>query len=262
MATPINAQTDKSGLRFYEWNGQKLMSVTSYRRVLGMSIQLHTWVLSQAINAAVSTDRGAMGDEDYKKMLWKGARAKRDAAASLGTAVHEAAENNVSAESLPRSDERRAFLLQYEEAMDELGFEVLLNEAQVFNLTLGYAGSLDIIARCSRDLPSYGLKEGDVIVVDLKTGKGIYNDHALQLGMYLDAEFVGGYDPQDDADVEYPLDTAILQSATKMGVLHLRPDEWEYVPIRHDKTLTDAVSAMTVIAQWFAANPTIETLKG
>lgn len=265
MSQPINAQTDDKGLRYYEFNGQKLLSVTSYRRVLGLGFGLHNWVIKQVVDAAVMTDRGPLGDDEYRRSLWKAARAKRDAAANLGTAVHEAAEVGLRAVSLPkdvRPEDVEPFLNQFHLAMNELGFKTLLSEAQVFNLTLAYAGSLDLVVEATKDLPKYGISKGDRIVVDLKTGKGIYNDHALQLGMYFGAEFVGGYDPFDDKDVIYPDQTDILNSVVSTGVLHLRPDEWEYVPIPITDELAAACVDLTRIATWFISHPTIDTLKG
>ena len=132
----------------------------------------------------------------------------------------------------------------------------------MFNLTLGYAGSLDLVGEFMEDLPDYGIKAGERHVVDLKTGKGIYNDHALQLAMYFGAEFVGGFDPFDDKDVQYPDQTDVLQTVSSTGVLHLRPDSWEYVPIPVTDELAAAAVDLTRIATWFINHPTIDTLKG
>ena len=251
MPAPINATTDKSGLRWYEWNGQKLLSATSLRRVLGMGFGLHNWVLKQAIDAAVTTDRGPLGDDEFRRQLWRAARSKRDAAANLGTSVHEAAEMNVQAASLSDLDERKPFLEQYELAQKELGFEALVNECQVFNLTLGYAGSLDLIA----------VKDGKYSVVDIKTGKGMYNDHALQLALYFGAEFVGGYDPIEDKDVLYEAQTDILKKVESTAILHLRPDSYEWVDIPITDELAAAAVDLTRMAHWFAKHPTIDSLR-
>lgn len=257
IPSPINASLDKNGLRFYEFNGQKLMSATSLRRVLGMSFGLHNWAVSQTINAATSM-RGnlaasAMTDEEFKKHLRKTSMTKRDEAASLGTSIHEAAENGVVANDLGPNDVRKPFLIQYEKAQRELGFTVVATEMQVFNLTLGYAGSLDAIFR---------MPDGRFILVDYKTGKGIYNDTALQLALYFGAEFAGGYDPIDNKDVEYPHLTELLKKTESTAILHLRPDEWEYVPIPVTDELAAAAVDLTNMARWFTNHPTLDTLRG
>ena len=266
MGNPINAQTDDTGLRYYTFNDQRLLSATSLRRVLGMGFGLHNWVISQVVAGAVAarTDPSTrtMSDEEYSKVVRKAGTMKRDEAASLGTSVHEAAEAGVRAARLPDTDLRKPYLTQYEAALAELGIEVLLNEAQVFNLSLGYAGSLDFIGRATIDVPKYGIKAGDIPLVDLKTGKGIYNDHALQLALYYGAEFVGGYDPQDDKDVVYVDQTSILKQTTGAAILHLRPDAWDWVPIPITDELAAAAVDLTRLATWFVNHPTLDTLKG
>lgn len=262
MATPTNATTGKDDIRYYEWNGRKLMSATSLRRTLGMAFSLHTWVVKQVIEGAVATDRGPLGDDEYRRLLWKASRSKRDAAASLGTSVHEAAELGVQPSQMSDDDERKPFLEQYEAAIEATGFKVVLNEAQVFNLTHGYAGSLDIIAEATRDLPEYGITKGELVLIDLKTGKGVYNDHALQLALYFGAEFVGGYDPFEDKDVVFDGPTAILNACTQAGVLHIRPDEWEFIPIPQTDELAAAAVDLTRIAGWFKKYPDIKKLIG
>src|SRR3990172_181392 len=54
-------------------------------------------------------------------------------------------------------------------------------EASVFNRTERYAGTLDAIATIG----------GRTLVIDVKSGKGVYPETALQLAAYRWAEFVG-----------------------------------------------------------------------
>lgn len=256
MPSPVNATTNKSGLRFYDYNGQQLLSATSLRRVLGMSFGLHNWAVNQTIEASLSM-RGnlaaqSMTDEEYKKHLRKTSMTKRDEAASLGTSIHEAAEMEVKANDLGPNDVRKPFLVQYELAQKELGFTVVASEMQVFNLTLGYAGSLDAIFR---------MPDGRFILVDYKTGKGIYNDTALQLALYFGAEFAGGYDPLDQKDVEYPHLTDLLGQCESTAILHIRPDSYEWVPIPVTDELAAAAVDLTRMAHWFIKHPDLSTLR-
>ena len=144
MSEPLNARTRDDGLRYYEWNGQSLMSVTSLRRVVGMSIQLHNWAISQVADAALdarhSSELVIASDEDYRKAVRAAGTLKRDLAARLGTSVHEAAAQGIRPSALPDEDERKPHLIRFYEAMESLGWKVVLNEAQVFNLSRGYAG--------------------------------------------------------------------------------------------------------------------------
>lgn len=257
MASPTNATTDKSGLRHYRFNDQKLMSATSLRRVLGMSFGLHNWAVNQVIDAAVA-GRGTQADatftdEEYRKHLRKSSMSKRDEAAALGTSVHEAAENNVLAANLGPKDVRKPFLEQYELAQEKLGFTVEASEVQVFNLTLGYAGSLDAI---------FKMPDGRYVVVDYKTGKGTYNDTALQLALYYGAEFAGGFDMRDNKDVVYEYQSDLLEKCDGAAILHLRPDHWEWIDVPITDELAAAAVDLTRMAGWFIKHPTLASLRG
>ena len=137
MSNPINAQVDTdTGLRYYEFNGQRLVSATSIRKAVGMPNDLHNWVVNKHIDAfldderligeAIAAEAKAMerrikrrdgsaettaeavlrARKAARAVVRKVADSERDTAAALGTAVHEAAEVGVKAEALPDSDER------------------------------------------------------------------------------------------------------------------------------------------------------------
>lgn len=63
--------------------------------------------------------------------------------------------------------------------------EIIWNEATMYSRTHGYGGTADIIAR---------LQVGGTMnyaVIDMKTSKAIYDEVALQLSAYANADFVG-----------------------------------------------------------------------
>jgi hypothetical protein len=247
LPSPVNALTDPdTGLRHYYWNGQELISATSIRRVVGMPFSLANWMVKQVVDAAVANP--GLGAADLRKQ----ATLQRDEAAKLGTAVHEAAESHQPAVSLPDTDERKPFLVQFERWKEAMKPRILVNEAQVFNLKEGYAGSLDMIADV----------KGHRVLIDLKTGKGIYTDHALQLALYYCAEFVGGYDPILDKDVVYEEATKYLNECDSTAILHLRPDSWEWVPIEMTDEVIAAAADMVRFSRFLTNHPTIDTLKG
>jgi hypothetical protein len=232
------------------------MSVTSLRRVVGMSIQLHNWAVGQVVQAATamhgSDEAEAMGDDEFSKAIRKAGTLKRDEAAALGTSVHEAAAMGVRASALPDADERKPYLARYTEAISDLGWKVVLNEAQVFNLSRRYAGSLDFIA--------YDVERNDYVLVDIKTGKGVYPDAALQLDMYRRGEFCGGFDPISEMDVIDEEATDFLHAVERMGVLHLRPEGWEWMPVGITPELTKAADDMMDFAHWVTKYPDMTDL--
>ena len=262
MGSPINATVDPdTGLRIYTFNGVPLISATSSRRVVGMPFALATWQVNQIL-AAAAVMRGTMAEkalsaDEYPKALRKMATQERDAAAALGSSVHEAADLGVYSETLNEDDLRKPFLRSYEAWLrSDMQPEILVSEAQVFHLKEGYAGSLDLIANCTIE----GKRKQTL--VDLKTGKGVYTDHAIQLALYMGAEFIGGYDPIDDLDAMFPTQTQHLMDCETMAVLHLRPDGYQFIEIPYTDRLAAAALDMVRLARFFMDNPDIEKLKG
>ena len=251
QAGPRNAHTDpQSGLRFYRWLDRDLPSVTSIRRMAGLPFGLHNWTIGQVVTAAVehlpdhakrltaaikSTDPVARASTEalIRAELRAAATAERDRAASLGTAVHDAAAAGRLVEDV--DPELRPRLRQYLSWLETSGAELLAAEFQVFNLAVGYAGTVDLICR---------LRDGSVWIVDLKTGKGVYSDHALQLVGYAMAEFVG----QDDI-VDEPL-TELLGQVSGIAVLHLGDEGWEFHRVRWDAETWTAFRGLLAFATW------------
>jgi hypothetical protein len=104
-------------------------------------------------------------------------------------------------------------LRQYLDWLATSKAEILATEFQCWNLGIGYAGTADLLVR---------FPDQSIWLVDLKTGKGVYGEHALQLLAYLMAEFVGTDDVVDETTTEY------LKAATGLAVLHLEADKWEF----------------------------------
>lgn len=246
---PRNAYTDKdSGLRFYRWQGRDLPSVTSVRRMAGLPFGLHNWTIGQVISAAVA---GA-GDiarrlEDcrddpqevdrvsavIKTELRTAGTAERDKAAALGTAVHDAIAAGADLDALPEAQRLRA--RQFKAWLAASGAEVVASEFQVFNLTEGYAGSVDALVK---------LRDGSVWLVDYKTGKGIYSDHALQVIAYVQAELVGADDVIDEPTTE------LLARVSGIALLHLTDSQWEFVQVRYDDETWQAFRGLLRFATW------------
>ena len=240
---PRNATTDpKTGLRFYRWRGFDLPSVTSIRRMAGIPHGLHQWSITKVIDRALDewTELGvrlAGGDpaevQVVRHRLRSAATDERDAAADLGTAVHDAAASGRALTDVPAAVAPR--LRQYLDWLASSKAEILGVEFQVWNLTVGYAGTADLLCR---------FPDGSIWVVDLKTGKGLYADHEQQLLGYLMAEFVGSDDVIDERL------TGLLHQATGMAVLHLAADHWEFVSLQATAADWDAFRGMLTYAMW------------
>jgi hypothetical protein len=255
---PRNARTDpNSGLRFYTWQGREYPSVTTIRRLAGIPHGLHQWSITQVCTRAIENPWQLIKmltrkrrprervleknrREEASKWLRQAATEERDLAAELGTAVHDAAATNLDPETVEPSVRPR--LLQFRSWLATAQPEILGTEFQVYNLTAGYAGTADLLVR---------LRDGSIWLIDLKTGKGTYSEHALQLIDYRTAEFVGADDVVNDHL------TALLHQCTGMAVLHLADDHWEFRSIRFDQDTLDASRGLLAFARWMHAHPDI-----
>jgi hypothetical protein len=258
---PINARTDpETGLRFYVWEGVEYPSVTSLRRMAGLPFNLHQWTLSRIIERAVTEysvletmmKRPARARErvrdknvvkEASRWLRSAATEERDAAAELGTAVHDAA-----AKQMPvtvATPDVAPFLAQFYDWLKVSGAKILTTERQIWNLGIGYAGTFDLLV----ELPN-----GEIIVVDLKTGRSTYPEHALQLTAYALADFVGENDVVDHAM------TSLLQQARGMALLHLSETEWTWQRVEVTPAMFTAFIGLLDFGKWMFANQSLAPL--
>jgi hypothetical protein len=252
---PRNARTDpETGIRYYHWQGQEYPSVTSIRNLAGMPIRLAQWRTTQVIERAMTdyqTLGRMLGEADptaVASWLRKAQDAKRDAAADLGKRVHDAVEKGVSPADV--GPDMAPFLLHYRHFLANSGFVPDLQERQVWSPTHGYAGTFDTVGHFAA--------RSDHWLIDLKTGKGTYAEHALQTEAYGRADFVGEDDVPDDAA------TRILKNVplANRAVLHLRPDGWSFKTIPGTERTWRAFRALLFFATWVDDNPTLDNLIG
>ena len=185
MVAPQGSSTIKYGnwnerARVYIFDGVTYPSVTS---VIGMMDKpaLINWAARLA--AEYSQDnRAALGQLDPEAAVdaIKGAwRRSRDRAANFGTAVHEMIESRETpepdSELAPYVDGAAAFLKGFK-------LDVTSQEVTVVSKEHGYAGTMDVLALRPKD--------DAVVVVDWKSGKGLYDSAALQLSALMNADHI------------------------------------------------------------------------
>lgn len=209
--------TTKQGARWYDWKGERYWSVTTIISGGLPKRALIYWSANQVAEFACDNVEEiksliASGERDaaydlLKRSPWR----KRDKAADIGTAIHEAIEAHVLGRPVPewplplrpRMQAFERFLAEYEpafvpapvsgppverqaqdsaEAPVPAGAGILLAEAPVFHRSQRYAGTLDGIVEIG----------GRRLVLDVKTSaRGIYPEVGMQLAAYRFAEFVG-----------------------------------------------------------------------
>lgn len=249
---PINATTDPdTGHRTYNWQGRELPSVTTVKSMAGMSYNLHRWALNCVIDRAVdqnaslnrllaSTDEASI--KAAKEWLFAASTEERDRAADLGTRIHDAASKEadlarVAADVHPQ-------LKQFYGWIEQEKPTILYREKQVFNLALGYAGTFDLMAETDDGL----------FIVDIKTGKSTFPEHALQLLAYSMGEFIG------ENDVIDPVATDHLLRVQGIAILHLQKTQWKWQEILVKPEMAEAYEGLLKFASWSEAHRGINSV--
>jgi hypothetical protein len=142
---------------------------------------------------------------------------RNEEAIDRGVAVHAAVQAWVLDMPLPSdlTDLEERYVMQFLAFLEAHQPEILAAELTVFNRSQWYAGTLDLIAKLPR------LPGAPLMLVDSKTGSGVYPESALQLSAYRRAEFA---EIQDGRIVEMP-------AVDACAVLHLQPDRWDLIPV-------------------------------
>lgn len=190
---PKNATT-RGGKRTYSWRGEEFYSVTT---IIGGGIPkpaLLPWGIKMVAEGAVdAVENGYLADmveqdRDGAIRFLKGLPyAKRDAAADLGTLVHQWIEAYSLKRPMPKPPLPVApYLRSFEAFLDDFKPSFTATEASVYSRSQRYAGTLDSI--CTLKLPLHESEQR--FILDAKTGKGVYPEVGLQLAAYRNAEFI------------------------------------------------------------------------
>jgi|GEM_PF-3376121 len=248
---PRNATQAQGGKRMYTWQGRQFPSVTSVPKLAGIPDRLHRWFVGNLIdhvitNASDISLRTATGDDreigSLRRDLWKAVQGQQ-MSRIIGIAVHRAASLGQSPDEVHPGVAPK--LRQYLDWLEQSGAEIVGSEFQCWNLTEGYAGTADLMVRFA---------DGSVWIIDLKTGKGVYAEAALQLTAYLMAEFIGADDVVDE-----PM-TELLHQVSGIGILHLADDSWEFTSLRPAPETWNAYRGLLRFGAWALANDGLDGL--
>lgn len=243
--SPRGATTSRSGSRFYTWGrGERYWSVTTILGALPKDA-LKWWAARMVAEFAFDRSRTwfTMSREEAVEWLKREPLRYTAGRADLGTAIHRAIDAYATGRPLPGDfvDEEREAVGHFLDFVEVLKPRWVMSEAQVYNRTQRYAGTLDAIveieldllvalAHGNRDLIPWEPRKGRstvTLLLDTKTGgsveegKGVYPEVALQLAAYGRAEFVGAPNGME-------LDLPALDGA---AVLHVNRSGWRLVPV-------------------------------
>jgi hypothetical protein len=141
----------------------------------------------------------------------------RDTAAARGTDIHRLAEALIHGQEITIPDELIGPVEAYARFLDRWQVDARHVEATVVSRRWWYAGTLDLIAVLAVLL-------GRTWLLDIKTGKGVYDDVALQMAAYRYAEHIlteAGEQPMPEVD--------------DVGVIHVLSDDVRLVPVEADR---------------------------
>lgn len=257
MAAPKHARTTSKGRTYqHPRTGETAWSVSTLIKGGTPNSQLIGWASRTVAEYAVANHRqlsamlnvvrlqqdadkryiGVISDPDAvaAAVSWLSGSPNRDRdrKADLGSAVHEEVEAIILGK--PRKAEWDGALADFKPHWDQFVAdfqpEFLMSEATIWNRTEHYAGTLDWIAKIGRK----------VVLGDVKTGKGIYPEVALQLCAYAHGEFVLMPDGSEEP----------LPAVDGAVALHLRPDGYEVIPVHLSDEVWDAFRYVREVFRW------------
>lgn len=211
---PANA-TDTNAGRFYHWGAEPFVSVTT---VIGDGVPkpgLQRWFMKNIAKTAAAerVKLATMSAAEVEKFLLSSSSpASTENSAALGSKVHAKAEiisRGGMTGDIP--DDEMPFIENFIQFVKDFSPTYVEAESSVYSRKYGYAGTLDAIVTI----------DGKTHVLDIKTGKSVWPEVALQLAAYKHADFIGR-----SSGTEEP-----MHVTDDIGlVLHLRPEKYELVP--------------------------------
>lgn len=235
----IDQSTDPDGDRYYIWEGKNYWSVTTILSALP-KYWMGPWSRKVTATHAVenietlNTMIREGGAADAISWLKAAANNKRDRAAYIGKIVHEAAEAYALGRPYPEwTDSQRPFMENaFLPWLEKWKPEFVAIEAPVFSEQHRYAGTLDAIVDVG----------GSRFLIDYKTGAtGVYPEVGLQLASYRFSETFVGL-PDGDEEPTPEVDGA--------AVVWLRPDGFQFIPIRADRQVFDSFLYVREVFRW------------
>ncbi|AXH49699.1 exonuclease [Gordonia phage Frokostdame] len=232
---PITRRETAKGHYYVDANGDRIPGVTT---ILGDGLPktaLINWAANATADYAID-NWDSLSDlpvAERLKKLQGGRYGVTDKAKKRGTEVHGYAERLVHGEKVADVPELlRGHVEAYARFLDQFDVQPIVVEASGVNYTVGYAGTLDLIADLT--IPKLGVTR---VLADVKTNeKGIYGETALQLAAYRHFEklLVDG----DEVDmIEVQRCAAIHVTSESAELIPLTVDEQQWRDFRYAREI-------------------------
>jgi hypothetical protein len=243
MATRFTRRNHGKG-HSYTIDGAKVPGVTTIIGILDKPALLD-WAARET--AAYADDHWAelstLRSADRIERLTKARYATNRRAVVQGNRVHALGDRISRGEQIPTNEipaELVSWVEAYARFLDAWDLEVLHTEMPVANTAYRYAGTLDAIA--------YSPRLG-TILLDLKTGKGVYDEVALQLAAYrycdlgiVQEQVTGPRGGVRTEDRQIP-----VPAVDETWVAHLHESSVEFRPVQGDAETYDTFLFMAEV---------------
>lgn len=222
----------------YQLDGKKVPGVTTVLNSLPKDA-LVGWAANATAAAAIDrwSELSDLAPSQRLKEL-ESARFKiNKEATTRGTKIHDLGEKVSHGEKVDLSEtpELVGPVEAYARFLDKWDIEVIATEAPCVHTKFKYAGTLDSIA-------TIGRLGGEPVMLDIKTGKGIYESTALQLAAYSECDL---WQP-DGPESEQPMPDL----APEMYVAHILADDVRLLPVDNDPGLFRQFRYLQMTARW------------
>jgi ATP-dependent exoDNAse (exonuclease V) beta subunit len=175
----VTLEFDENRHQFFV-NGDPVSSVTSFTKIIDKSAPLMAW--QERLTREALLEHLASGREFTAEAIREIAglhRTRKQEAASLGTLVHDWAENFAKGIKQPMPEDPKLLngVTAFLRWVDDTGFKFTKAEHYVYSKKYGYAGIIDAWGKTRRKLAT----------VDYKTGSGVYPEMRFQAAGYQQA---------------------------------------------------------------------------
>lgn len=191
-------------------DGTPIVSVTTVLKLLGKE-SLMFWAAGIAAEETARMLIAGMTVEEAVRLGKKSHLTKRDNAADAGIAAHAMAEAFFSGEDPEDAldplldpdlaDAARRAYTKFATWWESCGYDLVLSEQALVDRDAGYGGTFDMLLR--------ERSTGALVVADLKTGKGVYDEVVLQLGAYAALARLHGHAVTKGLVVHAPVEGAL-----------------------------------------------------
>lgn len=211
---------------------------------------LGTWAAKEVAEFAYGNREAwaSLPATDAVKLLKGAPWSKRDDAADRGSAVHAVLEAIVRNTPLPdtlHTEDELDCAIAAETFLKRFVGRFLASELTVYSPKHGYAGTLDLWCLDTDGLPW---------IIDFKSGRSVYAEHAVQQAAYHNAEYAVVRKQPCGMGSEEKWTGRVISwgpnRALRLGVLHVRPDGATLHPIRYSERLWTVFRAAAHTKLW------------